>query len=120
MSNPWLLHVQETRTKNPSLSYKEALITSKKTYQKKQQGGAIGDGKWNAISSVADTSRGVIGDLSNTITTQMDKNRTSYSRIANRRRALFRQLKNDMKNGNFPKMSDEKLLTYVENEIPLQ
>lgn len=120
MNNPWLEHVKKFRSENPNMSYKDVLKNAKTTYKpvgKKQKGG--GD-KWGAIASLGNTAKDVIGNVSNTVTGQMDKNGVSDSRVANRRRALFRQLKADMKKGNFPRMSDEKLLAYVEKEIQLK
>ena len=121
--NPWLEHVKKFKEQNPGMAYKDVLKNARSTYipvEKKQRGnGLLNDGKWTAISSLGATARGTISDVSKTVTDRMDKNGTSSSRIANRRRALFRQLKADMRAGNFPRTSDEKLLDYVEKESQL-
>ena len=66
MSNPWITHLKKVRQENPSLSYKECMVNSKKSYTKKQKGGGvIGDqashvwkllkkvGKATAVASLA-------------------------------------------------------------------
>ena len=132
-SNPWILHCESFRKKNPSLSYREVLIEARKTYTpvskvktgkpvkgkkgKIQEGQGVGTAVAETIGKTAGNIERVISNISSNIKDSQEKNGSYSNRITNRKRAMFKRLKADMAKGNFPVMSDEKLLQYIENNI---
>lgn len=86
-SNPWLKHVKETRTANPNLSYKEALIQAKKTYKGKQSGG--NPAALAALSKGADLggqALGFAGQIAEQVQTRREK--SGFYDAEARRRAV--------------------------------
>ena len=130
-SNPWLSHVSQFRKKNPNLEYKQVLIEARKTYvpvskakpgktvkgKKGQKGQGVGTAIAETIGKTAGNIERVISNISSNIKDSQEKNGSYSNRITNRKRNMFKRLKADMAKGNFPVMSDEKLLQYIENNI---
>ena len=134
MTNQWLSHFKAFHDKHPTLSYKEAMQESRKTYNpigkskivvpvaakksvgrpKKQSGNGVyaaeAQAAAAAISVASDVSKSAIDAV------QTDKaNSGRYDKAKfDKKTREFQRLKIKMSKGKWPKMTDAELLAYIE------
>ena len=89
MTNAWLTHVKAFHSKNPQLTYKQALIGAKSSYKKQSGGGA---GKTLDTNALANRGIDVAQELEGNLFKQLN------SSTAESRRRL-RQVQRAMKRG---------------------
>lgn len=119
MSNPWIIHVANFRKKNPKLSYKEALIEAKKTYN--QKGGNPAVAAAAAIAPAVAETVGVLGKTTDKVIDAVQTNKKesgAYGKsIVSKRANAYRKLKKRMEKGTFPKMDNDELWKYIDENI---